>query len=203
MERKLGARIFMFGLEVLKPILVPLLWVLESTYALFFRRRDIRASVAREEQFRTEILGSLPFLFDKYGGRFCSYESATAVLNHPRPFKSVITMVAFREFSVLFARGRGDFSVRIAPNPPPALWRAWEDLAVVLNLIDEKFERREFSSPADLAPVLEPRMHLLLEALSPARYSELLPSINRAHEYDRAIIRQWETEINRRLYPDK
>ena len=187
----------------MKPILVPLFWVLDGTYALFFARQELRSSKKREEELGHEILVHLPFLFDDYGGRLCPYESPYKTLKHPRPFDYAFVRVAFPDFSLLFFRGRKEISIRVAPNPPPSAWNAWEDLPLLLSMIDEGFERREFKSFSDLETTLRPRMKLLQEALSPNRYPELLPRLANVHDHDRAIIRQWETEINRRLYPDK
>jgi len=41
---------------------------------------------------------------------------------------------------------------------------------------------------------------MLQGAFAPDRYPDLVPRLENVHEHDRAIIRQWETEINRRLY---
>ena len=195
LKRKLSARILLFGIEVMKPILVPLFWVLDKTYELFFARGDLRMSKEAEEQLGREIQSKLPFLFSDYGGQLCPY-----ALEKARPFDYAVTKVVFRDFSLSFTRGRGDFQVRVAPNHAP---RAWEELPIILSIIDEGFERREFKSFSDLETALKPRMKRLQEALSTNRYPELLPRLANVHDHDRAIIRQWETEINRRLYPDK
>lgn len=109
-------------------------------------------------------------------------------------------MVALPELSLLFFRGRGDLPVRVAPKHAP---NAWEDLPLLLSVIDDGFHRREFTSLQDVAAALKPRMKLLHEALSGERYPDLQKGLADAHAYDRAIIRQWETEINRAPYPDK
>jgi hypothetical protein len=193
--RKLSARILLFSIQMMKPVLVPLFWVLDKTYDFFFARSDLRMSIQAEEQLGRDIQSKLPFLFDECGGQLIPY-----TLKKPRPFDYAVTRVVFPYFRLQFIRGRGEFRVRIAPSHTP---NALEDLPIVLSIIDETFERREFKSFSDLEAVLKPRMKLLQDALSPDRYPALLRRLDNVHEHDRAVIRQWETEINRRLYPDK
>jgi hypothetical protein len=195
MKRKLSARILLFGVQMMRPVFVPLFWILERTYELLFARSDLRMSIQAEEQLGREIQSKLPFLFDEYGGQLIS-----STPTKPRPFDFAVSKVVLPDFTLQFIRGRGDFRVRIAPNHAP---KALEDLPIILSIIDESFERREFKSFPDLESVLKPRMKLLQDALSPDRYSGLSPRLENVHEHDRAVIRQWETEINRRLYPDR
>lgn len=130
------------------------------------------------------------------GGRLCHDET----LKHPRPFDYAVAIVVLDELSLRFIRGRGEFTVQVARNCAPG---SWEELPLVLSIIDEGFDQRYFSSFKEVAVALKPRMNRLLEALSTDQYPELQKRLANAHAYDRAVIRQWETEINRRLYPDK
>ena len=194
-ERSFKVKVLGFVIEVMKPILVPLFWIMEKAYDFLFAASDLRMSVELQQRFETDVQRELPFLFSDYGGRLTPYE-----LKKARPFDYAVARVALREFRLQFTRGRGECRAHIAPAHAP---EELDDLSIVLSLIDETFQRRDFKSLADFRPVLEPRMSLLQDAMAVDRYSELVPQIENAHEHDRAIIRQWETEINRRLYPDK
>jgi hypothetical protein len=46
-------------------------------------------------------------------------------------------------------------------------------------------------------------MDLLRHALSPSQYPELKGRLDEIRKYERVVAKQWETEINRRLYPDR
>jgi hypothetical protein len=194
-ERSLKVRVLGFILEVMKPILVPFFWFIDKTYDFLFAASDLRMSIEAARQLEVEIQREAPFLFSKYGGRVSPFELKKAL-----PFDYGVTRVVFPEFGLEFTRGRGEFRVHIAPSHAP---KAVEDLSIVLSLIDETYVRRDSKSLADLRAALEPRMELLRDALAPDRYPDLVPRLDNVHEHDRAIIRQWQTEINRRLYPDK
>jgi hypothetical protein len=194
-ERSFKVRVLGFIIEVMKPILVPLFWIMGRVYDFLFAVSDLRRSIQAGQELGSEVQRELPFLFSDYEGRLSPYE-----LKKGLPFDYAGTRVVLPEFSLEFTRGRGEFRVHIAPSHAP---KKVEELPLVLSIIDETFQRRDFRSFADLRAALEPRMKLLQDALAPDRYSELVPHIENVHEHDRAIIRQWETEINRRLYPDK
>jgi hypothetical protein len=153
--------------------------------------------MAREanEQLGREVHSNLSFLFSDYGGVLNPYP-----VKEPSPFDYAATRVTLPEFTFQFVKGRGALRVLVAPKHAP---KELEDILIILSVIDESFERREFKSFADLKAVLEPGMKLLQEFLAPDRYPESVPRLANAREHDRAIIRQWQTEINRRLYPDK
>jgi hypothetical protein len=194
-KRSLGDRIVLFLLEVTKPLLLPIFWIVHKTFTTLLRPMSLRMTREDDDQFGHDIQSNLGFLFAEYGG-----ELRPIPVKEPSPFDYAVNRVVFPEFTLQFIRGRGGFRVRVAPVHAP---KALEDLPVILSVIDDGFERREFKSFSDLETVLRPRMKLLQEALSPDRYPELLRRLANVHEHDRAIIRQWETEINRRLYPDR
>jgi len=196
MRPKFGPTIVKFGLQVMTPVLVPLFWIMDKAYKVCFGRAELRMSKEAEEKLGHEVLSDLPFLFDDYGGRLCSDET----VKHPRPFDYAVVLVALDSLSLRFIRGRGEFQVQMAARQTP---EAWEDLATTLAIVDERFESRFFSSVTDVAAALEPRMPRLQGALSADQYPELQKKLANARNYDRAVIRQWETEINRRLFPDR
>ncbi len=53
------------------------------------------------------------------------------------------------------------------------------------------------------SPCVRDSIDHLKEAFSDAKYPEMERDLSKEPEYERAVVRQWETEINRRLYPDR
>jgi len=182
MKRKLSARIFLTGLELMKPILVPIFWALGKAYNVLFGPSDLRSSHSSEEQLRQKIRENLSFLFDEYGARIESDQT----LPHARPFDYAVVITSIQGLAFRFIRGRGEFTVQVSPTRIPLVW---EDLTLVLNIIDPAFQQRDFSSFAAS----------LREAFS-AGESELQRRLSDAHIHERVVIRQRENEINRRLY---
>jgi hypothetical protein len=169
MARKLSAKLFISFLEMMKPVFIPLFWVGGKIYKLTFGRVDLRMSKEAEEKFGHEILASLPFLFDSFRGRLC----ADTTVKHPRPFDCAIAIVALDEFSLRFIRGRGEFRVQIAVEQDPIVW---EDLTTILGILDESFQKRDFSSFKEVEAALRPRMKHLKEAFLVATVQTQLSS---------------------------
>jgi hypothetical protein len=178
-------RLLKFCLEVAKPILQPVFWILDKIYDVFLRPGDLRRTRERNEQFGHEVQSSLPFLFTEHGGVLTPYP-----VKEPSPFDYGITRVVLPQFVLQFVTGHGDFQVRIAPKHAPD---EMLDLSKLLSIIDKSFEDRRIRSFADLKPVLEPRMRLLEYVLGPDHYSEWRPWLPFASS---------QQEIKRRLDSD-
>ena len=73
---------------------------------------------------------------------------------------------------------------------------------MVLALIDDEFRPKPFLFWTDVGSVLGSRMHRLREAFSENNYPELKERLLDMHQYERAAIKQWQTEINRKLHSD-
>jgi hypothetical protein len=194
MSRKRNGQMFKITLELLRPILAPMFWVLERGYKILFGRRDVRLSMEEEERLASEIRTALSFLFDEQGGKIVR----DYAVQYPTPFDYAFVIVVLDDLRFRFFRGRGELRAYVASGRTPG---AWEELPLVLSIIDAGFERRDFSSFSDVAAALKPRMQLLKQAFSEARNPELQQQLSDVHGHERAVIRQWETEINRRLYP--
>jgi hypothetical protein len=164
---------------------------------LLFGRYHIRSSKKREHQFAQEIRRDLPFLFNEESGATVPDNT----VKHPRPFDFASVTVDLDDLRFRFFRGRGDLRAWVAPQHAP---NDWEELPLVLRVLDapEWVESKPFLFWDDLARVLKPRMAHLREALSVARYPELMVSLSDVHKQEQSVIRQWETETNRRLDPD-
>ena len=74
------------------------------------------------------------------------------------------------------------------------------DLPSVLNLIDDTVSRQPYSSVVEVEPVLRPHMRELIAAFSKESYADVSRRLSDVYAHDRALTRQWENEINRRLY---
>ena len=90
--------------------------------------------------------------------------------------------------------------MRVASTRAP---NDWHEVSAVLSVMDVGVERQAFRNPADIARVLRPHMAEMEEAFSGDRHSEVERRLSDIYAHDGAVTRQWETEINRRLYPDR
>ncbi len=169
-----------------------------NIYRLLFGRLDVRASRQRESQLALEIQRDLSFLFNEHGAKVIQ----DASVRYPRPFDYAIVNVALDSLFLRFIRGRGELRVQVAPRRDP---HNWSELPVVLGVVDaqERFEPKLPWSLGEVAGVLEPRLSRLRQAFSDEGYPTMDRELTKERDHERAVIRQWEIEINRRLYPDK
>jgi hypothetical protein len=184
--------------DIVTPPARVLIFVAGNIYRLLFGRLELRSSIQREKQLALEIQRDLSFLFDEHSATIVPDER----VKHPRPFDYAMVNVALDSFFLRFIRGRGELRVEVAPRRDP---RNWSDLFTVLGMVDaqEQSGSKSLLSLEDAARVLKPRVDRLRAAFSDERYAEMERQLLNEHQYDRAVIRQWETEINRRLYPDR
>ena len=185
-KSKLGYKVFIFSLAVMKPILAPIFWILGRIYDVFFRPGALRKTLERNEKFGQEVRSELPFLFAEYGGVLSPY-----AVKKPSSFDWTATRVVLPEFILQFSRGRGDFQVRIAPKHAAD---ELLDIFKLLSIVDRPFQDRLVYSFADLKAALKPRMRLLQHVLGPDHYSEWRPWLPFASS---------QREIERRLYQDR
>jgi hypothetical protein len=165
--------------------------LLGKVWRVMFAGRDLELSRTREEDLAKEIRAHVPFLFENYQGRIVPDET----VKHPQPFDFASVVVGVDNFLVRFFRGRGDLRVHIAQNRKPL---EWHELHVVLSVI----ESTTISEPlfwSDIGRLLELHMSSLVNAFSHGNYPELQRQLSDVKEQERAAIRQWETETNRRL----
>lgn len=179
-------------LQMARPILIPIFWGMGKAYEALFGGSDLRSSRSSEAQFEQAIRENLRFLFEDYSAGITSDET----IKHPRPFDYAIAIVSAGGLAFRFIKGRGEFRVQIAMDPKGS---DWEELPTVLQIIDEQFQRSEFSSFMDIESALKPRMAFLQQSFSAAHKPALRQRLADAHCHEKAVIRQWETEINRRL----
>jgi hypothetical protein len=177
-------------LELFRPV-VSVGKLVGKIFRTLFGHRDVQLSKTREENLAKEISSEMPFLFDRYRGKVVPDES----VKYPRPFDYASVVVAVDDLRLRFFRGRGDLRVHVAQKEAPS---EWYELHVLLSVI----EGRAISEPLlliDVARLLESRLTNLEEAFSKTNYPELRRRLSNVDEDERAAIRQWETDVNRRL----
>jgi hypothetical protein len=182
-------------IAVLTPPFRAVGFIIGNLYKLLFGVADNRRAKENEARFARDIHNGLPFLFDDVGG--------TIVVNRGLPFPpafdyAFITIVAGNLFFV-FSRGRGELNVEVAPRH---LQKDGYELSFILNLLvpTEDIRRGALFDLVEVSRFLRPHMNLLNEAFSPELYPSTRQILAGAESYDRAANRQWEAEIDRRLY---
>lgn len=193
---KTGKRIMEW---VLVPLFGPPVWILGKLSGAVFNPGLVRNSKKREDQLVLTVREDFAFLFDEYGGRVVPDEG----VKHPRSFDYAIVVAVPDDlpFRLRFIRGRGELRIQVASNSSP---NAWEEFPSILDLIDPDNPRQHtFISLPDSARVLREYLDLLRQAFSPEHYPELKQRFDANHVRDRALIKQWEIETNRRLYGDQ
>jgi hypothetical protein len=136
-------------------------------------------------------------LFNEYNGTIVP----DGTIKYPRPFDYTSVVVSLEDMLFRFFRGRGELRVWVAPKIEP---NDWEDLSLVLDAIaPESTPRHSIIFLEDAGRLLRGYMDLLRHALSPSQYPELKGRLDEIRKYERVVAKQWETEINRRLYPDR
>ena len=168
--------------------------LVEKILGHFFLPGAIRSSKEREHVFALEIQQELGFLFEDNGGTIVPDEG----LKYPQPFDCAFVLVALDEDLIFrFFRGLEDLRVWVAPKRTP---KDWAELQIVFALLQEPDEERPFLLLKDVAYALKPRLGRLREAFSPDRYSELKRRLADRRDFEGAVIRQRENQINRNLY---
>jgi hypothetical protein len=165
-----------------------------NLYSLFFGWYDKRLARRAQQAFAEAVLEQLSFLFTDYDAQIVLKPEIKRLSEIDWPSVTLSTDGMLFKFLLQ----RGDLSASIAPIHKP---NDWDDLLLVLSLIDESVKREGVVDLSYLARLLKPRMMLLSRAFSEDTYAATKQHLSEAHEYDRVVTRQWENEVNRRLYP--
>jgi hypothetical protein len=171
-------------------------FVLRTMHSVLFRWwLDKRLVKKSNEKFAHEIREELPFLFSEYG--------AEVIPNDREPrasFDFAYVTVSVAGLILRFCRGLGTTSIDVssARNSDKS-----HDLSSVLNLIDGEVRRQSYSCLLEVEPLLRSHMKELIAAFSERNYDNVNRRLSDVYAHDRAATRQWEAEINRRLYPDE
>jgi len=180
---------------LIRPPTVVIGYLADGVYSLLFARAEQRRARTREEQLAQGIRSNLPFLFSDYNAEIIPNGED---ITFPPPFDYAVVTVALSGLLVRFLRGRGELAVQLALRDAP---KEWHELSLVLNVIDvpEEVKRGATYSLPDAARFLKTYLRQIQEAFSD-RYPAVRQRLDEVYSRDRLIIRQWETEINRRLY---
>jgi len=164
-------------------------------YSFLFARADKRSAQTRERQLADEIHENLPFIFETYNAEIVPNGED---ISFPPPFDYAVITTAVGALLIRFIRGRGELEVQVALRNAPG---NWHELSLVLNVIDipQEVHRGATYSLPDVARFLKTYMHQIQEAFSD-KYPAVKQRLDEFYSRDRLIIRQWETEINRKLY---
>jgi hypothetical protein len=181
--------------ELMRPVVL-LGRFLQKIHRVLFVRRQLQWSIQADAQLARAIRRDVPFLFEEYAGKIVSDSSA----QHPRPYQSAI--VATDELLFRFVQGHGDLSLYVTSCRAPT---DWNDIYLVLVALDEENRppSRWILSWSDVTRLLRPHIDRLREAFSEQEYPATRERLSRLRARERAVIREQEIELNRRLYPDK
>jgi hypothetical protein len=176
---------------LLRPPLVVLKFVVDRVYGILFAGWLDKLMVNRGNgEFLVDIRKYLPFLFHEYGARVLVNDREP-----PASFDFALVTLSVGDLILRFFRDRGTVTLRVssirAPNDS-------HELSTVLNLLDGNVERP--SHLLDIEPVLRAHMDDLRQAFSDTHYAYLKERLSEAAGYEGVVTRQWEREINCRLY---
>jgi hypothetical protein len=163
-------------------------------YEPFYRRRIAE----KQKQLEHEVQEQLSFLFAEHRASTTSNTVAGNLVGlHP----SLVT-ISIDGLLLRFIRWREEFQVHVASERAP---NDWHELSLVLSIIDpiENSQRGAIRDLSDVSRLLRPNLGRLKDAYSQERYAQLEEQLSGVHAFDRVVTRQLETEINRRLYPDR
>ncbi len=163
---------------VLRPLFLVLGFVFGNLYKLFFGGLDRRIARKHEEQFAAEIRKYLGFLFYEHSAEIVANEGTP----FPPPFDGAYVTVAVGSLRLLFVRGRGEFSVKVASAYAP---RRWNDLSLVADGISRWDTTRRpnpgYYSLETLENVLRPKLPQLEAALSMEHFQQTLDTARATH----------------------
>jgi len=145
-----------------------------------------------------EIREKLSFLFSDHNARIMPMREIRSLEDIDWP---TITL-SIDGLLLRLLRWRGELQVYVTSEERP---NDWVELSLLLSLIEAPMTigRRSNYSMSDVAGWLRSNLASINVALSGDRYAELKERVTEVDSHDRVIARQWQTEINRRLYPDK
>ena len=178
---------------IIRPPLLVAGFIVSNVYSLLFGWYGKRLAREAQHRLEAEVQEYLSFLFREYDAHIIPEPEARHVSDGDWP----LVVLSVDGMLLHLLRWRGELNIGVAPIHAP---NDWDDLMLVLSILDESVKRNACGDLFHLAQLLKPRMALLSQALSEPGYAALKERLSEAHEYDRVVTRQWENEINRRLY---
>lgn len=183
---------------IVRPPLFLFGFVLGGIYKLLFSRSDRRGALANQQQLERDIRNEVPFLVSREGTRITPDDFGDS----PPSFDYAMVDVASPPLTFRFTRGREQLSACVRRQGTE---KSGYELSLVLSLLDltPEIQRGSVNYLSDINRLLSQHWEALVWAFSDARYPELVKQLDDTYAHDRVITKQWETEINRRLYGDK
>ena len=172
-------------------------FVVGGVFSLLYRPFYRRHVADRQEQLEDEVKYQLASLFRGHNARIIPNTEAQNLHGLDASFVTV----AVDGLLLRFIRWRDVFQVHVASERLP---NDWHELSEVLSVIDpaEIIRPGAIRDFTDFSRSLRPNLVRLIEAFSPERYPQLEKQLSEVRAFGHVVTRQWETEINRRLYPD-
>lgn len=181
---------------IVRPPFVLLRFILSPLSKLAFGGVNKRIANKNEARLLQDVGDALPFLFAEYGGHVVPNEGVP----FPPSFDYAFITVALHDLFLRFTRGRGELGVHVAPSFARS---DWHELPLVLSAITGQgdIQRQESRDLWDVSRALQPRMKALIAFFAPGEFSALKQRLeNEVYVDERIAIREWQAEINRRLY---
>jgi hypothetical protein len=173
--------------------------IVVPAYKLLFGWLDRRLASKNQERLAAEIRLVLPFLFTEGHGEIAPNEGVP----FPPPFDYAFVTVSFDRFLLRFARGRGELTIGVAPVFAPT---EWHDLSLILGLMENStdFTRRSFRDLSEVSKTLRPRWQEIGRFLSVEQFKNAKDRLEtEVYIPEKNRMREWEAEINWRLYGNK
>jgi hypothetical protein len=178
---------------VVRPPLVLIGVVVKAIYYLSFGWwLDPKLTRRLHEDLVSDIHKWLGFLFTDYGARIIPNDQEPPAL-----FDFAMVTLSVGDLVFRIFRGRGDVTLRVASSRIP---NEFHEFSTLLSAMDSGVKRQGFSHLMDIERILKPHMNELKEAFTAQRFPQIKDELLRIYARDRVITKQWETEINRRLY---
>ena len=183
---------------ILRPILLPIPFVLGKAWKLCFGWLDNRLAKKDDEEFAQDIRTNLYLLFSERNARILSNEGKKI----RRVFDDAYVAIAVDTLRFKFCRCRGEFHVQVASELDP---ERFEHLELVLETILGPAELKQALSNCQylrtLSQVLYPQFDNLKAALSPDHLSRTLTEAVNLHNerVDRHVASLRQQGINPKI----
>lgn len=185
-----------FTLDVIRPAMAPLVWVISSVYVLLFARREAEAVKRDDKRLGDEVRAGLTFLFADYGATVGPDEELRA--RFPRGFAPAV-IVAFGGLRLRLISDRGELRAQVARSGAAP---EWSELYWVLGLVDPRnwSVPKPFRSIPEVGLALRPNVDKILGAFASDQYSETQEHLRLMRARERVVADQLASDINRRWY---
>jgi hypothetical protein len=181
--------------EVLRMPVVVVSAIGAPLYRICFGWLDRRQARKNEQRLAQEVRSAFGFLFIEQQAQIIPNEG----VRFPPSFDYAFVTVATPKFLLRLGRGRGEVGAFVAPL---SARKEWHDLSLVVAASQgHELQRSAFRNIQHVAKVVRPNVQTLGECLSPEQYRELKQRLRlEVYVQEEFARRQWETEINSRLY---